>query len=178
MSGGKDPGRAIWLTGLPSSGKTTLAQALAQRLADRGIAVQILDSDDVRRVLTPQPTYTAEERDWFYEVLVFIAGLLVDNGVDVIIAATGPYRRYRRAARERLPHFAEIHVDCPRYVCRERDPKGLWAQAEAGAIDTLPGAGAPYEAPAAPEVRVNTAEGSPAETAQEILAELDRQRFC
>ena len=110
---GRERGFAIWLTGLPSAGKSTLAQALARHLAGEGIAVQILDSDELRQTLTPQASYTPAERRWFYDVLVYIAGLLTDNGVNVLIAATGPRRSVRQAGRERLARFAEFLPELP-----------------------------------------------------------------
>jgi adenylylsulfate kinase len=152
------PGFALWLTGLPSSGKSILARALGGRLEEAGVVVEVLDSDDLRGVLTPEPTYSADERDWFYATLLFIASLLVRNGVNVIIAATASRRAYREAARAHLPRFGEVFVDCPPRVCRERDPKGLWEKADRGEITSLPGAGAPYEPPLEPEVVANTAE--------------------
>ncbi|OGP94088.1 MAG: hypothetical protein A2157_03640 [Deltaproteobacteria bacterium RBG_16_47_11] len=87
----KVPGFAIWLTGLPSSGKTTLANALSFLLSERGISVQILDSDDLRRRLTPHPTSSHEERDWFYDMIIFLAELLTSNGVNILISATAPF---------------------------------------------------------------------------------------
>ena len=150
-------GFAIWLTGLPSSGKTTLAYALSHLLLERGEAVQVLDSDGLRQRLTPHPTYSAEERDWFYDVVSFLAELLTNNGVNVLIAATASRQAYREAARARIRRFAEVHVDCSAAVCRARDPKGLWQQADKGEISILPGVGTAYEPPESPEARVNTA---------------------
>jgi len=177
MSEGIQPGFAIWLTGLPSSGKTTLAHALSRLFSERGVVVQELDSDDLRRVLTPNPTYSAEERDWFYEVAAFLAGLLTDNGVNVLIAATASRRAHRQAARDRIVRFAEVYVDCSPEMCRARDPKGLWEQADKGEITTLPGAGVPYEPPQSPEVRVDTARLSVEEAADQIVCQLDEQGF-
>ena len=177
MSEGIQPGFTIWLTGLPSSGKTTVAHALSRLLSERGIAVQELDSDDLRRKLTPDPTYSPEERDWFYDVVTFLAGLLTDNGVNVLIAATASRRAYRQAARDRIARFAEVYVDCSPEVCRARDPKGLWKRADKGEITTLPGAGVPYEPPQSPEVRVDAARLSVEEAARYVLARLDEQGF-
>ena len=172
-----EPGFAIWLTGLPASGKTTLGLALRPRLPAYGRPVQLLDSDELRRTLTPNPTYSPAERDWFYDVLVFLAELLTRNGVNVLIAATATRRAYRNAARERLARFAEVFVDTPPDVCRERDPKGLWARADAGEISGLPGVDEPYERPARPEVWVDTGRLSIEEAAEQVMAELERQGF-
>ena len=165
-------GFVLWLTGLPASGKSTLAHALQQACLERGISTQVLDSDDLRQVLTPEPRYTAEERDWFYSVLIYIAVLLADNGVPVIIAATASRRAYRQKARARLDSFAEIYVACPPEICRQRDPKGLWQKAAAGEITNLPGMNAPYEEPLAPDVCVDSEHLSPQQAAQKILQEL------
>lgn len=140
-------GFAVWFTGLPASGKSTLARGVQQRLAARGIATQLLDSDEVRARLLPEPTYSDSERDWFYDLIVFLADLLTRNGVNVLIAATGQKRAYRDAARATIGNFCEVFVDCPPEICRFRDPKGLWEKAERGEIKNLPGMDAAYEAP-------------------------------
>jgi len=171
------PGFAIYLTGLPASGKTTLAHALQARLSQRGIPVQILDSDRLRRILTPNPSYSSQERNWFYEVVAFIAALLASNGVNVIIAATAPRQAHRQAARARIDRFAEIYVNCSPEVCRARDPKGLWERADRGEIQTLPGAGAPYERPESPEVSVDSERLTVQEAAQQVMDRLKTQGF-
>lgn len=177
MSANVPPGFVLWLTGLPSSGKTTLARELVRLLGERGIAVQVLDSDALRQVLTPKPSYSAEERDWFYDALGYIAALLAANGVNVIVAATGPRTEHREAARRRVERFAEVYLRCPVEVCRRRDPKGLWQRSDEGKIVGLPGAGAPYEPPAAPDARVDTARLSPPEAAHAVMAQLDAGGF-
>jgi adenylylsulfate kinase len=173
----KVPGFAIWLTGLPSSGKTTLASALSLLLSERGISVQILDSDDLRRRLTPHPTYSHEERDWFYDMVIFLTELLTENGGNVLIAATAPHRAYRDEARTRIKRFAEVYVDCPKEECQKRDSKGLWERADRGEITGLPGAGVPYEPPVSPEVHVETENLSVEESVQWILNGLKKQGF-
>lgn len=170
-------GFAIWLTGLPASGKTTLAQTLRQSLMKRDVAVQILDSDELRNLLTPNPTYSEEERDWFYKVLIWITGLLTDNGVNVLIAATAHKQIYRHAARRRIASFAEVYLQCPAEACCARDTKGLWQRAVSGEINNLPGAGVPYEKPDFPEVRVDTVHCSAEVAAQEVLDQLDALSF-
>lgn len=171
------PGFVLWFTGLPSSGKTTIGCIVRDRLRDEGFVVQLLDSDALRKVFTPQPTYSRQERDWFYGVVVYVAGLLADNGVNVIIAATGARRAYRDAARKRLARFAEVYVHCTPAVCRQRDPKGLWEKAARGEISGLPGADEPYEQAAAPEASVNTEQTNPEEAAAHVLAQLQEAHF-
>lgn len=165
----KKEGFAIWLTGLPSAGKSTLARAIAAQLPAQGIDVQILDSDELRARLIPNPTYTADERDWFYDLIVFLAQLLTRNGVNVIIAATGHRRAYRDAARAQIARFGEVYVACPPAVCRARDPKELWAQADRGEVRGLPGADVPYEAPVAPEATVDSARLTPQAAADVVV---------
>jgi adenylylsulfate kinase len=171
----KFPGFAIWLTGLPSSGKTTLANALGLLLSERGISVQVLDSDDLRRRLTPHPTYSLEERDWFYDMVIFLAELLTENGINVLISATAPCRAYRIQARSRIKRFAEVYVSCPEEICRKRDSKELWEKADRGEITALPGARVPYEPPDSPEVKVDTAQLSIEEAVHQILNDLEKQ---
>lgn len=173
----KVSGFAIWLTGLPSSGKTVIGRALSLLLSERGISAQILDSDDLRQKLTPHPTYSPEERDWFYDIVVFLAELLTGNGVNVLISATASRRTYRDKARSKIKRFAEVYVDCPEEVCRKRDTKGLWEQADKGKIATLPGVGDPYEPPIFPELHVDTANLSIEEAAYQILNKLEKQDF-
>jgi adenylylsulfate kinase len=177
MSRRPRPGFAIWLTGLPSSGKSTLARALQRLLAEQGIDSRVLDSDQLRRKLTPQPTYTPEERDAFYQAVAELARRLTAQGTNVLIAATASRRAYRRAARDCIPRFAEVYVECPPRVCRLRDPKGLWRRAGAGEITNLPGADAPYEPPRSPEVRVDTVQTTPQEAARYIRQRLAAQAF-
>jgi adenylylsulfate kinase len=165
-------GWALWLTGLPAAGKTALARALWRRLVDLGVAVVVLDSDEVRPILTPTPTYSAGERDRFYHGLVDLAALLARYGVNVLIAATGNRRAYRQAARDQLARFAEVWVRCPLAVCQARDPKGLYARAAGGAIRGLPGIDAPYEPPGHPEVVVDTDRHSVDEAVDQILASI------
>jgi len=170
-------GFAVWLTGLPSSGKSVVAAELNRLLAKKGVSALILDSDELRAHLTPHPSYTENERNWFYDMIVFLADLLTRNGVNVLIAATGSRQAYRDRARLQIRHFAEVHIDCPVEVCRGRDPKGLWRRVATGEIQTLPGAGTPYEAPAAPDLKVDTSTMTIAEAARRIFDMLAKKGF-
>jgi len=165
-------GWAVWLTGLPSSGKSTIAKALARRLEELSVRVQILETDELRKVLTPNPRYTEEERDFFYNAMVYIGTLLVKNGVNVIFDATANRRRYRDRARKQIRRFAEVYVKCPLKVCMERDVKGIYKAALEGRAKTVPGLQAPYEEPLNPEVVVETDRMTVEECVERILREL------
>lgn len=163
------PGFVLWFVGRPAAGKSTLARLLHESLTNEGITSCVLDSDELRTILTPQPTYSDQERDWFYAALVGLAGVISRSGVHVLIAATGQRRAYRAAAYAQLPHFAEVYVQCSLNTCQERDPKGLYTQAQAGMIAQLPGAGALFEPPLTPALTIDTEQHTPAVAAELVL---------
>jgi adenylylsulfate kinase len=171
-------GWCIWVTGLPGSGKSVVSEALHKLLKQRGTYAQLLSSDALRKVLTPKPKYTLEERDIVYDTLVYIAKLLTQNGVNVIIDATGNLRRYRDNARKQIRSFIEVYLECPLEVCIEREakrgktyqaPKQIYAKALKGKAPTVPGIGQPYEPPLNPEITIDTTKYTPKECAQKIL---------
>ena len=149
-------GCVIWLTGLPSSGKTTIANALAQRLRGDGLPVEVLDGDEVRRELSPNLGFTMEEREEHNRRVIYVSKLLTRNGVNVIVPLISPYRRTRRLARCELDRFVEVYVKCPLGVCIQRDVKGLYAKALRGEINQFTGVSDPYEEPENPEIVVDT----------------------
>ena len=169
-------GFVLWVVGRPAAGKSTIARLLHEELTKAGIASCVLDSDELRAILTAQPTYSEAEREWFYAALVGLAGVLSRNGVHVLIAATGQRRAYRAAAYAQLPHFAEVYVQCALATCQERDPKGLYARAQAGVIEQLPGAGAVFEPPVAPALILDTEQQTPVAAVALVLATF-RQHF-
>lgn len=166
MKGG---GEVVWLTGPPACGKTTVAEAVVARL---GPGALLLDSDALRAVLTPEPTYDAAERDRFYAQLAGLAALHAESGATVVVAATASRRRYRDAARARVERFLEVYLYAPGAVLEARDPKGLYAAARAGKIDTLPGRGADYEPPEHPDLEFDTNEEGVDTVADAIVARL------
>jgi adenylylsulfate kinase len=176
-------GWCVWVTGLPGSGKSVISHALLEKLKTKDISAQILSSDMLRKVVTPKPSYSLEERDIVYATLVFIAKLLTENGVNVIIDATGNLRRYRDEARKQISRFIEAYIHCPLDVCIEREskrgitfhaPKDIYKKSAIGKSSTVPGLGAPYEPPLKPEVTVDSEELSPEECAQKILKTLTK----
>ena len=148
-------GFAIWLTGIPASGKSSITRALVRKLETRGIQAVVLESDEMRRILTPEPTYTSDERDRFYRALALLGEVITKAGVNVIFDATANKRAYRDEARRRIPRFVEVYVACPIEVCRERDPKGIYARAASGTATTVPGLQEAYEPPLAPDATVD-----------------------
>lgn len=172
MKRSKSVGFIIWITGLPASGKTTLAKNLKEQLGQRQIQAVILDSDDLRTVLTPNPAYTEGERDWFYNVIAYLAAFLANEGINVLIASTAHRRHYRNQVREQTEQFAEVYVQCQLETCQERDPKGIYALAKVGKADSVPGIGVKYERPLKPEATVDTTSTSPQEAAQLVLVQL------
>jgi adenylylsulfate kinase len=145
-------GVVAWFTGLPASGKSTLAWRTRARLVSDGVPVVLLDGDEVRRALVPAPGYAPAERDDFYETLARLAALLASQGFAVLVAATAHRRAHRQRARALAPCFVEVHVATPPEACEGHDVKGLWAAARAGRAPLLPGVGLAYEPPEAPEV--------------------------
>ncbi|HUL59315.1 MAG TPA: adenylyl-sulfate kinase [Anaeromyxobacteraceae bacterium] len=145
-------GAVVWVTGLPSSGKSTFAARLAGRLRAGGRPVALLDGDAVRAALVPAPGYDPAGRAAFYATLANLAALLAGGGLVAIVAATAHRRAFRDAARAAAPRFVEVLVDAAPEVCAARDAKGLWARARAGGAPELPGAGVAYERPVRPEV--------------------------
>jgi adenylylsulfate kinase len=177
MPSDREPAFAVWLTGLPASGKSTVARALASELGGRGIRAAVLESDAVRREISPQSKYDDAERDAFYATLAYLAGVLVLHGVPVIVDATANRRAYRDRARAAIPRFLEAHVACPLAVCQARDPKGIYRRGAAGTARNVPGVSAPYEPPLTPEVVVDGEREDPAAAAGRIVSELEKKGF-
>ena len=167
---------AIWITGLPASGKSTIVSALQPQLEGLGLAVEVLESDKVRRVITPIPTYSEAERDLFYRALAFTGQKLVANGVTVVFDATASRRIYRDFARSAIPRFIEVAVECPLTTCMERDRKGTYQKGQRGESRTVPGFQSSYEAPINPDLRIDTTTTSSGDAARQIC-DLVKARF-
>ncbi len=148
-------GVTVWLTGLPSSGKTSIARALEQRLSADGFAVETLDGDVIRTHLTRDLGFSREDRDENVRRVGFVAELLSRHGVVVLCSLVSPYRAARDEVRARHKgRFFEIYVSTPPEVCAQRDVKGLYARARAGEVRGMTGVDDPYEPPLAPELEI------------------------
>jgi adenylylsulfate kinase len=168
---------AIWVTGLPASGKSTLVASLKAQLADQGVDVAVLESDALRHILTPHPLYDEAEREAFYGQMVYIGALLAQHGVPVIFDATGNRRTYRDQARQQIPRFLEVYVNCPLGTCMARDPKGIYRQGRQGTTQSVPGLQATYEPPKSPDVIIHSESEVPEAAARSVIAKLVERRY-
>jgi adenylyl-sulfate kinase len=171
------PGATVWMTGLPASGKSTVAAAVEARLVGEARPAYVLDGDNLRHGLNGDLGFSAEDRAENVRRTAEVSALLADAGVVVLVALVSPYRADRAAARavheQRELPFLEVHVATSLQECERRDPKGLYARARAGELQHLTGVDDPYEPPDAPDVVVTGDE--PLETAAErVLAALPR----
>ncbi len=165
-------GFAVWITGLPASGKSTLAAALGRALDALGVNAAVLESDALRKVFTPNPRYDDAERDAFYAALAHVGQILVRHGVPVIFDATGNRRAFRDRARNAIPKFLEVYVACPLAVCVSRDPKGIYRRGSRGEAGSVPGLQVAYEPPLHPDVEVRGDGEPPEEAARRVVAAL------
>jgi adenylylsulfate kinase len=165
-------GATVWLTGLPSAGKTTIAHALAERLRGEGRRVEVLDGDEIREFLSAGLGFTRADRHTNVQRIGFVAELLASNGVTALVPVIAPYADSREAVRKRHQAegsaYLEVHVATPVEVCSERDVKGLYAKQAAGEISGLTGVDDPYEQPESPDLRIE----SHTQTVQESAAAL------
>jgi adenylyl-sulfate kinase len=166
-------GYTLWFTGLSGSGKTALAKVLEVELHRRGLKVERLDGDIVRKSLTRDLGFTKEDRDTNIERVTFVAKLLTRNGVAVLCSFISPYRERRAKSRAEIGNFVECYVECPLEVCIERDVKGLYQRAMAGDIENFTGVSDPYQAPENAEIVVHTAQQTVEESVQVILQRLE-----
>ena len=168
-------GVTVWLTGLPSAGKTTIARALEKKLIDEGHRVEVLDGDVVRTHLTKDLGFSREDRDENVRRIGFVADLLSRNGVVVICPVIAPYRSMRDEVREMHgDRFVEVYVSTPLDECAERDVKGLYAKQKAGELSGLTGVDDPYEPPLNPEVVVPTHEQTLEESVETVWRALSQ----
>ncbi|HYB97595.1 MAG TPA: adenylyl-sulfate kinase [Candidatus Limnocylindrales bacterium] len=172
-------GCTVWLTGLSGSGKSTLANLLEKALWERGVRSFVLDGDNVRHGLNKDLGFSPKDRTENIRRIGEVAALFTDAGVVNITAFISPYRADREIARKAAPEgrFIEVYVQCDLDECERRDPKNLYKKARAGEIPEFTGISAPYEAPEAAELIINTAGKTPEENLREIVAYLESSGF-
>jgi adenylyl-sulfate kinase len=167
-------GFTVWFTGLPSAGKSTLADLLAGELRERGHGVEVLDGDVVRQHLCKGLGFSKEDRDENIRRIGFVCGLLTRHGAAAIAAAISPYRAIRNEVRGSIGNFIEVYVKTSVETCIQRDVKGLYKKALAGEIKGFTGVDDPYEPPLKPELTIETETESPEESVTRILRGLER----
>lgn len=154
-------GTTVWLTGLPSAGKTTLALALARVLRARGADVEVLDGDEVRTHLSAGLGFSRQDRETQVTRIGYVAELLARHGVIVLVPVIAPYRDARDGVRAHHDAHGtallQVHLSTPVDVCAQRDVKGLYAKAFRGEISSMTGVDDPYEIPEDPDLRIDTA---------------------
>lgn len=164
--------RVVWITGLPGSGKSTIATLVKERMPD----AVVLRMDELRRVVTPQPSYSDSEREQVYRSLVFVAKTLYELGHTVIIDATGNRKSWRELARRLIPRFIEVYLHCPVRICAEREgsrvdahgaPERIYEKGREGW--PVPGVNVPYEEPERPDLTIHTEEEPPSFAAEKIV---------
>ncbi len=160
----------IWLTGIPASGKTTLALELKNFYDQKGLPIDILDGDEIRKTLSKDLGFSPEDRKEHNRRVIFVAKILAKNGVTTIIPLISPYRETREFARKEIPNFVEVWVKASVDECKKRDPKGLYKKAMAGEIKNLTGLQAPYEEPKNPELVLDTEKHTVEESVELIIS--------
>lgn len=172
-------GFCVWFTGLPSSGKTTIAEILLSFLKERGREVSLLDGDVVRTHLSKGLGFSKEDRDINILRIGFVASEIVKHNGAVLCAAVSPYENAREQVRQMMKDtaFILVHVHAPRSVCEKRDVKGLYKQARLGLIKGFTGVDDPYEIPKSPELSLSTVKTTPEKNAKVILDYLQKKQY-
>ena len=165
-------GYAVWFTGLPCSGKSTLAGLLHTHLKDLGRRVVVLDGDEVRERLSKGLTFSREDRIENIRRIAYVCRVITQIGGIAIVAAISPHREARGEARQYVGNFVEVYAKCDLNVCVQRDVKGMYQKAMRGEIQNFTGINDPYEEPADPELVVDTAAQAPEESLKVIIGRL------
>ena len=173
----RNHGFVVWFTGLPCSGKSTLAHLLDEELHRRALKREILDGDEIRKRLTKGLGFSKEDRDENIRRIAFVAKLLSRNGIIAITAAISPYRALREDARTEIEQFVEIYVKCPLERCIARDVKGHYKRAMAGDIPTFTGISDPYEEPLHPELILETDKEDSKVSLQRVIDTLEALNY-
>ena len=170
-------GVTVWFTGLPCSGKTTIADKLAPILRERGKNVERLDGDIVRKGLTRDLGFSKEDRDMNIERVTFVAKLLTRNNVIVLATFVSPYIDRRQTTREEIGNYIEVYVKASVEECIKRDVKGMYKKALAGEIKNFTGVDDPYEAPPTPEIIVDTDNETIEESVNKVQEYLEKHGY-
>jgi len=166
-------GFTLWFTGLPCSGKSAVADKVAEILKDRGLRAERLDGDIVRQSLTRDLGFSKADRDENIRRVTFVAKLLTRNGVAVLTSFISPYKEIRAESRREIGTFLEVYTKCALEVCIERDVKGMYKRAMRGEIKEFTGISDPYEEPVDPEILLETDKETLDESAAKVISRLE-----
>jgi adenylylsulfate kinase len=171
-------GFVVWIEGLSGSGKTSLSQEMAKYLREHGWKAEVLDGDELRRLVFPELGWSRKDREVHARRVSYVARLLARNGVAVLVAMITPYETSRQAARSvEGARFTEVWLKCPLEVCQQRDPKGIYRRSTQGAVPHLTGVDDPFEEPLNPDLVVDTSRDSLSVSVQTVLAHLRERKF-
>jgi adenylylsulfate kinase len=165
-------GVTLWFTGLPCSGKSTIADAVAKELRQKGLKAERLDADIIRKHLWKELGYSKEDRNENIRRATFLAKLLTRNGIAVLTSFISPYKELRDYARREIGDFVEIFVKCPVEVCIQRDTRGMYEKALAGKIQNFTGVSDPYEEPPNPELVLESDKESLEESVAKVMVKI------
>jgi adenylylsulfate kinase len=166
-------GFTVWFTGLPSCGKTSIANQIAIILKNKGYKVEQLDGDILRENLSKDLSFSKKDRDENIRRATYLAQLLTRNNVVVLASFISPYRKQRREARKQIKNFIEVYVRCPIDICKQRDVKGMYKKALEGKIKEFTGVDDPYEEPEHPELIVDTNKECIEESVNKVLQKIE-----
>ncbi|MBW4441433.1 MAG: adenylyl-sulfate kinase [Plectolyngbya sp. WJT66-NPBG17] len=170
-------GLTVWFTGLSGAGKTTICQAVYNKLIEQSLKVEHLDGDLVRQTLTKGLGFSRVDREENIRRIGFVAHLLTRNDVIVLVSAISPYRSARQEVRQQIGAFVEVFVNAPLSVCEQRDVKGLYQRARNGEIQRFTGIDDPYESPLNPEVTCSTAEETIEQSVTKVIQAITIANF-
>lgn len=173
----KDHGFMVWFTGVPASGKSTIAKAVEAELVKRGLRLHNFDGDEWREIVSPDLGYDKDARDRNLHRIAYVGSILTRNGVNAIVATVSPDRAFRDRARKMNPRFAEVWVKADLDTVKDRDPKGLYERGERGEIDDIPGWHVPFEEPEDPELVLDTVELEVDACVQAVLGMLEEMKW-
>ncbi len=170
-------GFTLWFTGLSGSGKSVIADVVAEELKELGMKVERLDGDIVRKSLTRDLGFTEEDRNMNIERVTFVAKLLTRNGVAVLCSFISPYNKIRAYSRKEIGDYILVYVKCSLEVCEQRDPKGMYKKARAGEIKNFTGINHPFEEPDTPDIIIETDKQTIEECKNTILISLKKMGY-
>jgi len=167
-----EKGFTVWFTGLPCSGKSTIAKSVAQELKQKGLKAEMLDADVIRQHLWKELGYSKEDRDENIKRAAYLSHMFARNGVAVLTSFISPYQELRDYARKQIGDFVEVYVKCPVEVCIQRDTRGMYKKALAGEIQNFTGVSDPYEEPLTPEVLIESDKETLAESVAKVMSKI------